>query len=365
MIKFLNLEQMNARYKADLEEAAKRVINSGWYLNGVELESFERNYADFCGVNHCIGVSNGLDALRLIFRAYIELGIMQTGDEVIVPANTFIASVLAITDSGLVPIFVEPNEDTFNLDTDCLSKVITNKTKAVLAVHLYGQISIDGTLLKYCKENGLKLIEDAAQSHGAKWQGKRSGGLGDAAAHSFYPGKNLGALGDSGAVTTCDALLCKTVKSLRNYGSEIRYINNYQGLNCRMDEIQAAFLNVKLAHLKEDIAKRRDIADFYLENIKNKSVKLPKVQDVEAHVWHLFVVRCINRDEIQNYLSENQIETVIHYPIPPYKQLAYREYQDLSFPITERLSREILSLPIDPTLSIEDLNQIVELLNKF
>jgi dTDP-4-amino-4,6-dideoxygalactose transaminase len=365
MIKFLDLQKINAQYNEELKSAAKRVINSGWYLIGKEVENFEQNYASFCSVEHCLGVASGLDALRLIFKAYIEMGVIEKGDEVIVPANTYVASVLAITDNGLIPVFVESNEETFNLDSSLLHQALTKKTKAVLTVHLYGQISIDDQMLNFCSKNNLKLIEDAAQSHGAIWNGKISGGIGDAAGHSFYPGKNLGALGDAGAVTTNDRKLAKVISALRNYGSYVKYENQYQGLNSRLDEIQAAFLNVKLKYIQKDIKARRLIANYYLDNITNSEIILPSVLNKNAHVWHLFVIRTKNRQKLQKYLSENEIQTLIHYPIPPYKQKAYLNFNKISFPLTESICNEILSIPISPNLSNDQTNFVVNALNNF
>lgn len=365
MIKFLDLQKVNAQYKLELKEAASRVIDSGWYLMGEELENFEKNYAAFCEVKYCLGVANGLDALRLIFKAFIEMGVMNKGDEVIVPSNTYIASVLAISDNGLIPIFVEPNLDTYNLDSSKLEEAITSKTKAILTVHLYGQISIDQNMLDLCKRHNLKLIEDGAQSHGAQWKGKFSGGIGDAAAHSFYPGKNLGALGDAGAVTTNDKELATVIQALRNYGSHIKYENQYQGLNSRLDEIQAAFLNVKLKYIQNDIKVRRDVANYYLENIKNPLIILPDVLKEEGHVWHLFVVRTSKRDYLQKYMNNNNIQTLIHYPIPPHKQVAYAEFNNLRFPISEKIHNTILSIPIGPILKMDEVINIVKTLNEF
>ncbi len=365
MIKFLDLQHINAQYENDLKEAANRVIDSGWYLMGKELETFEHNYADLCGVKYCLGVANGLDALRLIFKAYLEMGIMKKGDEVVVPANTYIASVLAISDNGLIPVFVEPNMNTYNLDSSKIEEVINPKTKAILTVHLYGQISIDQEMLEICKKYNLKLIEDGAQSHGAIWNGKVSGSIGDAAGHSFYPGKNLGALGDAGAVSTNDEELAKTIEALRNYGSHKKYENIYQGLNSRLDEIQAAFLNVKLKFIQHDIEARRKVANYYLENIKNPLILLPEVLNQEGHVWHLFVIRTNSRAKLQDYLNEKDIQTLIHYPIPPHKQVAYKEFNDLSFPITEKIHRNILSIPIGPVLKKEEVINIVKTLNEF
>jgi len=362
MISFLDLRKVNSKFEKELKDAAIRVIDSGYYLMGKELSSFEENYSKFCRTKFCIGVGNGLDALRLIFKAYIELGLMQKGDEIIVPANTYIASVLAITDNALKPVFVDPDEETFNLDSNKIEKVINSKTKAILTVHLYGQISADQLMLKLCQKYNLKLIEDAAQSHGAEWEGRISGGIGDAAAHSFYPGKNLGALGDAGAVTTNDKKLAQVISALRNYGSHIKYKNKYQGLNSRLDEIQAAFLNVKLKYINEDIESRRFVAKYYLENIKNKKVILPKLLKENQHVWHLFVIKSNKRDELQKYLSENKIETLIHYPISPYNQKCYEYLEHKSF---NQLEDRILSIPINSIICIDELQHCVTTLNKF
>jgi dTDP-4-amino-4,6-dideoxygalactose transaminase len=365
VIKFLDLQKINAQYEIELKEAANRVIDSGWYLMGKELESFEANYAGFCGVKNALGVANGLDALKLIFRGYVEMGVMKKGDEVIVPANTYVASVLAITDNDLIPVYVEPNEQTYNLDNSLIEQAITSKTKAVLTVHLYGQNSIDQQMLNICSKHNLKLVEDGAQSHGALWNGKVSGGIGDAAGHSFYPGKNLGALGDAGAVTTNDAALANVISALRNYGSHEKYKNKYQGLNSRLDEIQAAFLNVKLKYIQKDIDVRRRVANYYLENIKNPNITLPKVFEQDGHVWHLFVIRTSKREELQKHLSENGVQTLIHYPIPPHKQKAYKEYNTLSFPLTEQLHEGVLSLPLSGIMKEEEIERIVQMVNSF
>lgn len=365
MIKFLDLQKINAQYEQELKNASNRVIDSGWYLMGKELETFERNYASYCGVEFCLGVANGLDALRLIFKAYLKLGLMQKGDEVIVPANTYIASVLAISDNGLIPVFVEPNEQTYNLDSTLIEQVVTPKTKAILTVHLYGQNSIDKQMLDICDKYNLKLVEDGAQSHGATYNGKVSGGIGDAAGHSFYPGKNLGALGDAGAVTTNDKVLAKTIFALRNYGSYKKYENIYKGLNSRLDEIQAAFLNVKLKYIQKDIKARRKVANYYLDHIKNSNIILPKVLNKQGHVWHLFVIRVFNREDLQKYLNENGIQTLIHYPIPPHKQKAYAAFNKLSFPVTETIHNEILSLPLHGVISLEELNKVVSIVNNY
>lgn len=365
MIKFLDLQKLNSQYQQELKEAASRVIDSGWYLLGEELDKFEKNYAAFCGSEYVLGVANGLDALRLIFKAYIELGVMEKGDEVIIPANTYIASVLAITDNQLIPVFVEPNNKTYNLDSSRIEAALTDRTKAILTVHLYGQNSIDDKMLEICKKQSLKLVEDAAQSHGAIWNGKVMGNIGDAAGHSFYPGKNLGALGDGGAVTSNDKDLYHTIEALRNYGSLKKYENIYQGLNSRLDEIQAAFLNVKLKYIKTDIDGRRNVANFYLENIKNPLIILPKLVKDEEHVWHLFVIRTKKRNKLQKYLLKNGVQTLIHYPIPPHQQKAYENYNDMDFPISEQIHKEVLSLPISAVIEKEDLIKIVSLINLF
>jgi len=365
MIKFLDLQKINAQYAQELKDAASRVIDSGWYLLGNELTLFEKNYASFCKTKHCLGVANGLDALKLIFKAYIEMGVMHKGDEVVVPANTYIASVLAITEVELVPVFVEPSIKNHNLDISKIEEVITEKTKAVLAVHLYGQLSIDQQLLDICKKHRLKLIEDAAQSHGAVWNEKVSGGIGDAAGHSFYPGKNLGALGDAGAVTTNDDELSEVVKALRNYGSHIKYQNKYQGLNSRLDEIQAAFLNVKLRYIQKDIESRRAVADYYLAHISNPAIVLPKALSEEGHVWHLFVIRTKERDELQQYLTKKGVQTIIHYPIPPHIQECYSKFNGMVFPIAECFSDQVLSLPLSPVMDYKELEKVVKAINDF
>ncbi len=363
MIKFLDLQKINAHYVNELKEASNRVIESGWYLMGKELASFENNYAAFCNVKYALGVANGLDALRLIFKAYIEMGVMQKNDEVIVPANTYIASVLAITDNELIPVFVEPNGRSYNLDSSKIEASITKKTKAILTVHLYGQNSIDRHMVDLCAKYDLKLVEDAAQSHGALWQGKITGAIGDAAGHSFYPGKNLGALGDAGAVTTNDESLAIAIKALRNYGSHKKYENVYQGSNSRLDEIQAAFLNVKLKYIHEDILGRRRVARYYLKHIENTLLTLPEVLHDDGHVWHLFVIRTENRDILQEYLHKHSVQTLIHYPIPPHKQEAYQQYNHLSFPITEHMHTDVLSLPISAFMTDIEVEKVVEVLN--
>ncbi len=364
-VKFLDLKGINARYKAELIEASTRVINSGWYLMGDELKKFENSYASFCGSKYALGVGNGLDALRLILRGYIELGLISHGDEILVPANTYIASILAITDNNLVPIFVEPKLETYNLDSDRIEKLITSRTKGVLTVHLYGQNSIDDKLLEVCKNHELLLIEDAAQSHGAKWNGIMTGNIGDAAGHSFYPGKNLGALGDAGAVTTDNVELAKVIMALRNYGSHKKYENIFKGYNSRLDEIQAAFLNVKLKYVESEIIERRRVAQLYLGNITNSDIILPTSPEKDGHVWHLFVVRCKERDSLMDHLKNNNIHCMIHYPIAPYHQKAYSEYNDLSFPITDKIHGEVLSLPISPVMDDSECFKVIEAVNSW
>ena len=370
MIKFLDLKEVNAKYSSDLKEAASRVIDSGWYLQGENLKEFESNLSANIDVKYVIGVGNGLDALRLILKAYIEIGIMQEGDEIIVPANTYIATILAITDNGLKPVLIEPDLYTYNLDLSRIKDRVNSKTRAIMVVHLYGQVCWSEDLEDLAQQNGLKIIEDNAQAIGAEFtyksgKVKKTGALGDAAGFSFYPGKNLGALGDAGAVTTNDPNLAEVVRALGNYGSKEKYINEFQGLNSRLDEIQAAFLNVKLNYLREDFEARRRVANYYLENINNPKIVLPQVANMEGHVWHLFVIRCTRRKELQQYLEQNGIQSLIHYPIPPHKQRAYKFLNELSFPITEKIHSEVLSLPMSPEINIEDLKKIVQTLNDF
>lgn len=365
MIPFLDLKGINARYRDELIEACTRVIDSGWYIQGNECKAFEKEFAAYCGALHCIGVANGLDALILILRAYKELGVMSEGDEVIVPSNTYIASILAISENGLVPVLAEPFIDTYLLDPAQIEAKITSKTKAILPVHLYGQTCDMDAITAIAQKHNLKVIEDSAQSHGAYWGDKRSGNLADASGFSFYPGKNLGALGDGGAVTTNDDELAATIRALGNYGSHKKYENLYQGLNSRLDEMQAALLRVKLRHLDSEIEKRREIADYYLQNIKNDKVILPALVHQENHVWHLFVIRTRERDALQKYFNEKGIQTLIHYPIPPHKQQAYQEWNAQSYPISEKIHREILSLPISGMQGMEETRMIVEALNEY
>ncbi|OCL92933.1 DegT/DnrJ/EryC1/StrS family aminotransferase [Arcobacter porcinus] len=365
MIPFLDLKGINTQYRADLIEACSRVIDSGWYIQGNECKEFEKEFAQYCGTKYAIGVANGLDALILILRAYKELGFMTDGDEVIVPSNTYIASILAISQNNLVPVLVEPDINTYLIDPTKIEEKITSKTKVILPVHLYGQTCEMDKINEIAKKYNLKVIEDSAQSHGANFQDKISGNLGDASGFSFYPGKNLGALGDGGAVTTNDEDLANSIKALANYGSHKKYENLYKGTNSRLDEIQAAMLRVKLRYLDDEIQKRREIANYYLENIKNDSIVLPTVRTEDNHVWHLFVIRTNKRDELQKYLLDNGVQTLIHYPIPPHKQKAYTEWNNESYPISEQLHNEVLSLPISGVQSLEDTMKIVKILNDF
>ena len=365
MIKFLDLQKINAQYATQLKQVAAEVIDSGWYLLGDRVKQFEAQLESFQEGGHAIAVANGLDALRLIMNAYMEMGNMQEGDEIIVPANTYIASILGITDNKLVPILVEPDLNTYNLDLKLIESKISSKTKAILIVHLYGRVCWSEDLETLAKKHNLKIIEDNAQAIGARWQGIRTGNLGDAAGFSFYPGKNLGALGDSGAVTTKDAELAKTIRTLANYGSAQKYVNQYQGVNSRMDEIQAAFLSVKVPYIDAEANIRQQIAKYYIENIKNAKIILPEPGEKDEHVWHLFVIRTNDRNHLQNYLSENGVQTLIHYPIPPHKQEAYKGMNDFSLPITEMIHKEVLSLPISPVMDDADVVKVIELINKF
>ena len=365
-VPFLDLKQVNLKDYAEISQAIDEVINGGWYIQGGRCKQFEQNFAAYCGTKHCIGVANGLDALILILRAYQELGIMQQGDEVIVPANTYIASILAISANNMTPILVEPDINNYLLDVNKIEAAITPKTKAIMVVHLYGQITPMDKIWELAKKYNLKVIEDSAQSHGAYYQDKRSGNLSDASGFSFYPGKNLGAIGDGGAVTTNDAKLEYTIRALANYGSEVKYKNMYKGINSRLDELQAAILDVKLAKLDEDTEKRRVIARMYREQITNPKIALPQVALGEtSHVWHVFVVRTEHRDEFQKYLAENGIGTVIHYPTPPHKQDAYKELNHLSLPISEQIHREIISLPISPVQTLEQTQYVIDIVNKY
>ena len=364
MIPFLDLKAINSQYRDELIVACTRVIDSGWYINGIELELFEQEFASYCGTKYAIGVANGLDALILTLRAWKELGKLQDGDEVIVPSNTYIASILAISANNLTPILIEPDITTYNICPDKIRAAITDKTKAILPVHLYGRLADMPAIIDIAKRHDLLVLEDSAQAHGASINGQKAGNWGDASGFSFYPGKNLGALGDAGAITTNNDELANTLRALRNYGSHEKYKNLFQGVNSRLDEIQAAMLRVKLRYLDEEIIHRRKIAAAYIEGIDNQAIVLPSQQD-KNHVWHVFVIRCEQRDALQNYLAENGVQTLIHYPIPPHRQQAYEEWNNLSYPISEKIHKEVLSLPISPVLKLESIIKIVELCNKF
>ena len=366
MIKFLDLQKINLQHQEEIEAKLLQVFRSGWYLMGEQLSGFEQNLAAYTGTKHAIGVANGLDALRLILRAYIELGLMDPGDEILVPSNTYIASILAISDNGLVPVLVEPDLAHYNIDISKIEEKITSKTKAVLIVHLYGRLIFSEELQDLAKKNNLKIIEDNAQAIGAEWKGLKTGNLGDAAGFSFYPGKNLGALGDAGAVTTNDDELAKTIRALANYGSNKKYVNIYQGLNSRLDEIQAAVLDIKLKYIDTENETRRKIARRYIAEISNPGIILPENPENEnEHVWHIFLIRTEKRDQLQAYLTENGVQTLIHYPIPPHQQEAYKEWNSRSFPISEKIHQEVLSLPISPVMENEEVTKIIELVNKF
>jgi dTDP-4-amino-4,6-dideoxygalactose transaminase len=371
MIKFLDLQKVNAQYADELKYVAAAVIDKGWFLLGERVKIFEKQFCEYVGAKHTVACANGLDALRLILKAYIELGTMVEGDEVIVPANTYIATILAITDNRLNPVLVEPDIDTYNLNISLVEQAITPKTKAIMVVHLYGRTCWSEKLENIAKKYNLKIIEDNAQAVGAyhyleNGTRKKTGSLGDAAGNSFYPGKNLGALGDSGAITTDNDELAEIVRALANYGSHEKYVNKYQGLNSRMDEIQAAFLSVKLKYLDRENNERRKIVQMYLDGVKNKQIVLPTLTDnALSHVHHLFVIRTKFRNELQKYLAENEVQTQIHYPIPPHKQSCYANWNLLSLPITEQIHNEVLSLPISPVLTDDEAQYIVHVLNNF
>ncbi|WP_417372057.1 DegT/DnrJ/EryC1/StrS family aminotransferase [Gelidibacter japonicus] len=370
MIKFLDLKKVNAQYESELKKAANDVIDSGWYLLGEKIDIFEKGLSEYLKVDNSIAVSNGLDALRLIFKAYIEMGIMQVGDEIIVPANTYIASVLAISDNGLVPVLVEPDPITFNLDFERIEDFISKKTKGIMVVHLYGQACWSDELTKLASQYSLKIIEDNAQAIGAEWLAQKTGTLGDAAAFSFYPGKNLGALGDGGAVTTNDNELAEMVRAIANYGSKEKYVNIYKGLNCRLDEIQAAFLSVKLKYIDIETAVRRKIANEYLSRIKNPRIQLPSITGENAlesldHVWHLFVIRSNERGRLLAYLGEKGIQCLIHYPLAIHKQKAYEDLAKLKLPITDSIHDSVISLPISPVMTDEDVSIIISAINEY
>jgi dTDP-4-amino-4,6-dideoxygalactose transaminase len=365
MVPFLNLKKLNDEFSNEIHDAVNKVIDSGWYLQGEANNNFEKKYSNYIGTKYTIGVANGLDALRLILRAYMELGVINEGDEIIVPINTYIASILAITDNNLVPVFVEPNPETLQIDDSKIQDVISEKTKAIMIVHLYGRCSYTDKIGSLCKEHNLKLIEDNAQAHGCFFGDIKTGAIGDASGHSFYPGKNLGALGDAGAVTTNDEQLANTIRALANYGSSEKYVSKYKGLNSRLDEIQAAILDVKLKYLDRDIETRKHVARRYINEIKNPALALPKLSDWSSHVFHLFPVFSKNREALQRYLKDNGVQTLIHYPIPPHKQLCYKEYNEMSFPITEQIHNEELSLPISPVMTEEEITTVITAINNW
>ncbi len=365
MIKYLDLKAVTNLHEEEILHAVDDVVRSGWYLRSEANERFERDYANYIGTRHCISCGNGLDSLTLILRAYKEMGVMSDGDEVIVPANTYIATILAITDNGLRPVLVEPRLDTLQIDDSLIEQAITPRTCAVMIVHLYGRCAYTERIGELCHSYGLRLIEDNAQAHGCTYQGKRTGALGDAAGHSFYPGKNLGALGDAGGVTTDDDELADTIRALANYGSSRRYVFDMVGRNSRMDEIQAAVLDVKLKYLDEENQRRRDNAHYYIKHISNPAVSVPSEDYWQNSVFHIFPLLSPRRDELKQYLLDNGVQTDIHYPIPPHKQQAYKEWNERSLPITERIHREELSLPISQVLTDEERERIVELINNF
>lgn len=364
-VPFLSLKEVTDLHNKEINEAATRVVNSGWYLQGKENEQFEADYAKYIGSKYCIGVANGLDALIWILRAYIELGCMKKGDEVIVPANTYIATILAITENGLTPVLVEPKYETLEIDDDLIESKITDKTKAIMIVHLYGRNAYTKKIGEICKKHNLYIFEDNAQAHGCLFEGKKTGSLGNAAGHSFYPGKNLGALGDGGAVTTDDKEVADTVRALANYGSKVKYVFDYTGRNSRLDEIQAAILDVKLKYLDQDNDKRKKVAKLYYEGIKNPAITIPETKDFSSNVFHLFPVLTEKRDELQQYLKSKEIGTVIHYPIPPHKQKCYEAWNGLSFPITERIHNNELSLPMGPAITEEQVHYVIDAINEW
>ena len=361
MIKFLDLEKVNNRFRSETDERIKSILDKGWYLQGEWDKTFEEHFAQFCGVKHCIGCANGLDALNLIIRAY---GFGE-GDEIIVPANTYIATILAISENNCTPVLVEPDINTYNINPDLIEDKITPKTKAIMVVHLYGQAVQMDKIWELAKQYNLKIIEDSAQAHGAIYKGRRTGNLGNVSGFSFYPGKNLGCMGDGGCVTTNDDILAAKIRAIANYGSDRKYHHIYKGINSRLDEIQAAVLDVKLQHLDEDNQRRREIAKYYRENIKNQKIILPKVYDEKSHVWHIFAIRCNYRDNLQKYLEENGIQTNIHYPTPPHKQGAYKEWANKNYPVSEEIHATELSLPISPVMTEEEVKKVVETINAF
>lgn len=361
MIKFLDLEKINNRFRTEIDARIKTILDKGWYLLGEEHEKFTKNFAKYCGTKYCLGVANGLDALNLIIKGY---GFSE-GDEIIVPANTYIATILAITQNNCTPILVEPDINTYNINPDLIEEKITDKTKAIMVVHLYGQAVEMEKIWQIAKKYNLKVIEDSAQAHGAMYKNRKTGNLGDASAFSFYPGKNLGAMGNGGCITTNDEELYNKVKAIANYGSDRKYHHIYKGVNSRLDEIQAAVLDVKLKYLDEDNNKRKEIAKYYTESIKNSKIILPKTYNSDAHVYHVFAVRTENRDDFQKYLTENDIQTIIHYPTPPHKQEAYKEWNNLSLLITEEIHKTIISIPMSPVLTKEEVDKVIDVINKY
>lgn len=364
MIEYLSLKRITAMHKDEINKAISNVVASGWYLNGNAVKHFEEHYRTYIGTQHCVSCGNGLDALHLILRAYKELGQLHDGDEVIVPANTYIATILAITENNLTPILVEPDIATLEIDDSRIEAAITPRTRAIMLVHLYGRCAYTERIGNICKRHNIKLIEDNAQAHGCTFNGKHTGSLGDAAAHSFYPGKNLGTLGDAGAITTNDLELTKTIRALANYGSNRKYVFEFQGKNSRMDEIQAAVLSIKLKYLNEENERRKVIAHYFEQHIENERITIPKALNRD-NVYHIFPILCAERDKLQEYLTDNGVQTLIHYPIPPHKQKAYKEWNTLSFPLTERIHREELSIPCNQTMSLGDAEQIAVLLSNF
>jgi dTDP-4-amino-4,6-dideoxygalactose transaminase len=364
-IPFLDLKATNAVYRDALIQAASRVIDSGWYILGKEVQAFEQEFASYCGTKYCVGVGNGLDALTLTLRAWKELGKLKAGDEVIVPANTYIATILAVTENRLAPVLVEPDESTYNISPDLARKAVTSKTKVILPVHLYGRLAEMPDILGIAEKYNLLVLEDAAQAHGASLEGRRAGNWGHAAGFSFYPGKNLGALGDAGAITTNDEELAQIVRALGNYGSHKKYENLYQGVNSRLDEMQAALLRVKLENLDQETSARRKVARLYLEQIDNPEIVLPRWEKEEQHVFHLFVIRCKKRDKFQEYLRQHGVQTLIHYPVPPHKQRAFSEWNVKQFMITECIHKEVLSLPISPVMEESDAVRVAALINRY
>lgn len=361
MISFLDLQKVNNRFRAQIDARFNRVLDDGWYIKGKQDETFEQHFAAYTGAKHCIGVANGLDALNLIIKAYG----FGPGDEIIVPANTYIASILAISENGCTPVLVEPDITTYNINPDLIEEKITPRTKAIMVVHLYGQAVQMHKVWEIAHKHQLKIIEDAAQAHGAMYQGRRTGNLGDAAGFSFYPGKNLGCLGDGGCVTTSDDALAAKIRAIANYGSDRKYHHIYKGTNSRLDELQAAVLDIKLPHLDGDNARRQEIAAYYRAHIRHPQITLPQTYDEKAHVWHIFAIRCPHRDALQQYLKNQGIETLIHYPTPPHLQGAYSEWKTCSYPVSETIHREELSLPMSPVLTDEEVKKIVEVINQF